>query len=59
MEASIMALEWQLWPFATCCTASILGRKRGIAEIDRPTSIEEGDARDPTSTRLHEVDQCQ
>ena len=25
----------------------ILGRERGIAEIDRPTSIAEGDARDP------------
>jgi hypothetical protein len=28
----------------------ILGRKRGIAEIDRPTSIAEGDARDPRRT---------
>jgi hypothetical protein len=28
----------------------ILGRKRGIAEIDRPTSIAEGDARDPKPT---------
>jgi len=28
----------------------ILGRKRGIAEIDRPTSIAEGDARDPERT---------
>src|SRR5215813_3833088 len=28
----------------------ILGRKRGIAEIDRPTSIAEGDARDPKAT---------
>jgi hypothetical protein len=30
----------------------ILGRKRGIAEIDRPTSIAEGDARDPWPTSL-------
>jgi hypothetical protein len=43
------------WPFATCCTASILGRKRGIAEIDRPTSIAEGDARDP---HVAEVGTC-
>jgi len=28
----------------------ILGRERGIAEIDRPTSIAEGDARDPSET---------
>jgi hypothetical protein len=27
------------WPFDTYCTATTVGRKRGIAEIDRPTSI--------------------
>ena len=38
------------WPFATYCTATIIGRKRGIAEIDWPTSIAEGDARAPERT---------
>ena len=31
-----------------------VGRERGIAEIDGPTSIAEGDARDPNRTLPHD-----
>src|SRR5262249_24067707 len=45
----------QMAPSRHIAPPRILGRKRGIAEIDRPTSIAEGDARDPKATSATQI----
>jgi hypothetical protein len=44
------------WPFAHIAPPRIIGRKRGIAEIDWPTSIADGDARDPNRSFRRPLD---
>ena len=52
VRARTFEFSHSLGPSRHIAPPRILGRKRGIAEIDRPTPIAEGDARDPEIRNL-------